>query len=121
MDPLSLQLVIKNNRGSVYMKNNISKSLMNQIVQYYIRPKTEIISIKKTSLRDVIIEFPVSEGVSFKRSTMTLNLYRITENHYHIAVATWLDDYEWVGFDEVPISTIDNIEHHWDESEISIR
>ncbi len=121
MEPLSLQLVIKNNRGSVYMKNNISKSLMNQIVQYYVRPKTEIISIKQTSLRDVIIEFPVSEGVSFKRSTMTLNLYRITENHYHIAVATWLDDHESVGFDEVPISTIDNIEHHWDESEISIR
>ena len=40
---------------------------------------------------------------------MTLNLYRITENHYHISVATWLGNNEWVSFDEVPISIIDNI------------
>ena len=97
------------------MKNKISKGLMSRIAKYYVRPGTKIISAKQTTLRDVIIEFPVSEDVSFQRKTMTLNLYRVTKDHYHVSVATWLDDNEMVGFDEVPISIIDNIETYWNE------
>jgi hypothetical protein len=102
------------------MKNNIPETLMSRIVQYYVRPETEIISIEQTSLRDVIIEFPVHTGDLYKKNTMTLNLYRITEKYYHIAVETH-QGHDWMSFDEVLISTIENIEHYWDESEISIR
>ncbi len=121
MEPLSLQLVIENNRGSIYMKNTISKDLMSRIAKYYVRPSTKIISAKQTSLRDIIFEFPVSADSPTKRKAMTLNLYRVTENHYHVAVATWLDEHELMGFDEIPISIIDNIENYWNDSEISIR
>jgi len=103
------------------MKDKIPKNLMSRIAKYYVRPDTKVISAKQTTLRDVIIEFPVSTDSLTKRSAMTLNLYRITENHYHVAVATWLDEHELMGFDEIPISTIDNIEHYWDEPEFSIR
>lgn len=103
------------------MKDKIPKDLMSRIAKYYVRPGTKTISAKQTTLRDVIIEFPVSADSPFKRSAMTLNLYRVTENHYHVAVATWLNENEWMGFDELPISIIDNIENHWNDSEISIR
>jgi hypothetical protein len=103
------------------MKDKIPKDLMSRIVKYYVRPGTKIISAEQTTLRDVIIKFPVSADSLTKRSAMTLNLYRITKNHYHVAVVTWLDEHELMGFDEIPISIIDNVEHYWDESEVSIR
>lgn len=103
------------------MKNTISKDLMSRIAKYYVRPSTKVISAKQTTLRDVIIEFPVSSDSLTKRSAMTLNLYRVIENHYHVAVATWIDEHELMGFDEIPILIIDHIDNFGDDSEISIR
>lgn len=103
------------------MKNNIPKDLMSRIAKYYIRSETEIIRMKQTSSRNIIIEFPVSKDLPYKRHFLTLNLFQITKNHYHIAETTWLDKYEYMGFDEVPISIIDNIEHYWDEPDPSMK
>ena len=103
------------------MKYKIPKDLMSRIAKHYVRPGTKIISAKQTTHRDVIIEFPVSADSLTKRSAMTLNLYRITEKHYHVAVTSCLNEHEWTGFDEIPILIIDNIEHYWDEPEVSIK
>lgn len=103
------------------MKDKIPKDLMARIAQYYVRPGTETIRKKQTSFRNIIIEFPVSKDLPYKRHFLTLNLFRVTEDHYHIAETTWLDKCDYMGFDEVPISIIENIESYWDEPEVSIK
>jgi hypothetical protein len=37
------------------------------------------------------------------------------------AAATWIDEHELMGFDEIPILIIDHIDNFGDDSEISIR
>jgi len=99
------------------MKDKIPENLMSRIAKYYVRPGTKTIRNKQTSLRKIIIEFPVSKGQSYKRHFLTLNLFLVTEDHYHIAETTWLDKSDYMGFDEVPISIIEDIENYWDEPE----
>jgi hypothetical protein len=117
MEPFQPVVDEKFKIGSIYMKGKIPKDLMSRIAKYYVQPGTKTIRKKQTSLRMIIIEFPVSKGLSYKRHFLTLNLFLVTEDHYHIAATTWFDKFDYMGFDEIPISIIEDIESYWDEPE----